>query len=179
MKKAQIQFMEMIFVLLILVVIIFIGMFLYFTFSAKSIQEKGEELLNIDAAILTDSIIGLPEITCGSNCVDTMKIIKFDSTKNPEYYNSRNNGKFRGMNIRIKRIFPVPGPGAEEVECDMDAFYEVNVPVPYPDNCGYFVVNERSAEDRQSTEVIQNAVALYYPSTGKYGFGLIRIEVFK
>ncbi|MFH1591817.1 MAG: hypothetical protein ABIB47_00415 [Candidatus Woesearchaeota archaeon] len=180
MKKAQIQFMEMIFVLLILIIIIFIGMFLYFSFSSKSIQKKGEELLDLDAAILTDAVIGVPEITCGSNCVDTLKIINFDS-RDPAlgtyYLNSYNSpsGRFKNMNITIRRVWPVPVN--EDVECDLGKFNEVG---RYPDdNCGYFVVNKGIKQPGQSKEIIQNAVALYYPTKERYEFGLIRIEVFK
>ena len=41
-KKAQVQFMEMIFVLLILVVIIFMGFIFYYSFLYKGLEEKGE-----------------------------------------------------------------------------------------------------------------------------------------
>ncbi|MEK6922743.1 MAG: hypothetical protein AABX08_03015 [Nanoarchaeota archaeon] len=160
MKKAQIQYMEMIFVLLILIVIIFLGMFLYFSFYTKSIEKKGEELLDIDATILTDSIVGMPEITCGLNCLDTLRIMLFDESKDSEYYKNI----FRGMRIKVNRIYPT---NAAQERCTTNNL----------DACGYFLIT--AGNPSENVEIIQSAVSLYYPESGKYEFGLIKIEVFK
>jgi len=163
MKRAQVQFMEMVFVLLILIIIIFIGMFFYFSFSLKNIEERGEELTDIDATVIIDSVIGLPEISCGVNCIDTVKVLYLNPENDADYYKYL----FKNMKITIKKIYP--GPTTRDVRCIVDN---------YPLDCDYFVVNEM-VKITPKKEVIQNAVPLYYPLNKEYAFGLIRIEVFK
>ena len=169
MKKAQIQFMELIFVLLILIVIIFIGMFLYFSFSVKDIKEKGEEFSDIDATIILDSIIGMPEITCGTNCIDTVKVMLFDSSADREYYRAL----FKNMGIILRKIYPESNTASKTVECSMTMYQQID----YPDNCDYYIINQGNRGG--SKEIIQNVVSIYYPETDSYAFGLIQIEVFK
>ena len=162
MKKAQVQFMEMIFVLLILIIIIFIGMFFYFSFSLKGIKEKGEELSDIDATIITDSIIGIPEISCGVNCIDSIKLLYLNTRMDSDYYKY----VFKNMRVTIKILYPRP---SNDVRCNINN---------YPLECDYFVVND-NVKITNTREVIQSAVPLYYPLNEEYAFGLIKIEVFK
>jgi len=170
MKKAQIQFMEMIFVLLTLVVIIFIGMFFYFSFSIKGIEEKGAQFIDIDATTISDSIIGLPELTCGPACVDTMKVLVFKPETDPSYYKSLfKDGKMR---ITLEKVYPpLTSSAVNLVVCD-----NINY---YTGDCNSFIVYNVNKLPAQAKEIVQNTVSLYYPITNSYGFGLIKIEVYK
>lgn len=182
MKKAQIQFMEMIFVLVIVVIILVIGVFLYFSFSSKSVEEAGEELSDIDVTIAMNSLIGVPEITCGANCIDTLKLLVFSNVRdadiNKEYYGD----VFRNLNVSVSVLWP-PRGSFRGVECDLAAFNAAPAAVTgeiYPENCGFYVIYPGKPDTNQhSKEILENAVSLYYPLTRKHAFGILRIEVFK
>src|SRR3989344_7434067 len=89
-KKAQVQFMEMIFVLLILIVIIFIGIIFYYSFIYKGLQEKEERFTEIDAIILTDSVSSMAELTHDTGVINSIKIFSLakirEDGKYQEYY---------------------------------------------------------------------------------------------
>ena len=181
MKKAQIQFMEMIFVLLILVVLIFIGIFIYFSFSTSSLEKKGEKLTDIDAVILSDALIGLPEITCGSSCIDAMKLIAFKKAlpdlPDKDYYQ-----KFFGnKKVTIEIIYPpstLNPPPQQNRQCELGtSFGDSN----YPNNCRVFIINTplQPSQNIEVIEVIESTVSLYFPELDKHAIGLIKIEIFK
>ena len=181
MKKAQIQFMEMVFVLVIVVVILVIGVFLYFSFSSKSVVEAGEELADIDATIAMNSLISVPEITCGANCLDTLKLLVFSNVRdadiNREYYRD----VFSNLNVSVSVLWP-PRESFRGVECDLIAFSAAPAGTGevYPENCGFYTIYPgKPSRNQHSKEILENAVSLYYPLTRKHAFGVLRIEVFK
>ena len=110
MKKAQVQHMETIFVLFILVIIVFIGIIFFFQFFNKSLEEKQERFTDIDATTLTDSIVSMPEFTCGktSNCMDAYKIFAFQALdlESDPYYNPYYKKLFGNKRITLNLVKP-------------------------------------------------------------------------
>lgn len=175
MKKAQIQFMETIFVLLILIVIIFIGIIVIYSFYTKSLNEKRESIQDIDAVTLTSSIINMPEFTCGNqeNCIDAMKILAFKSKlKNKQYYKTL----FRNMDITIDIVYPAPEATYVDIECE-EPLGTFNQDV-YPTNCGKFILYDLGT-NTQNKEIIQSPIQIYFPSINKRALGVLNIIVYK
>lgn len=167
MKKAQIQYMETIFVLLVLIVIIFIGTIIVYSFYTKSLNEKRENLQDIDSITLTSSIIRLPEITCGSNepCLDSMKMLIFKDRSNNNYYNTL----FRDMDINVEIVFPE----LTDAECDITKFNDIN----HPKNCNKFILHKSG--QTTNPQIIQTPVQVYFPSKNKKALGILNIILYK
>jgi len=173
MKKAQIQYMETIFVLLILVVIIFIGTIVVYSFYSKSLNEKRQDITNIDSVTLTTSIINMPELTCGknTNCIDALKILAFQETlqSNP-YYKIL----FRNMDISIEIIYPKISLSSD-VPCTKDKFNSADsANRQFPVNCNTFIIYE-SQSTSTTQEIIQSPVQVYFPSVDKKALGVLNI----
>ena len=170
-KKAQVEYMETIFVLLILVIIIFIGIIIIYSFYTRSLNEKREDIQDIDSVTLTSSIINMPEFTCGknTNCIDTMKVMAFKKIQSNPYYTEI----FRNMDIHVDIIFPFPSNPA--IECTQDAIFNDN---DYPANCGRLELYN-SGLVSQNKEIIQSPVQIYFPSMNKRALGVLNIIVHK
>jgi len=168
MKKAQIQYMETIFVLLILIVIIFIGIIVIYSFYTKSLTDKRESLQDIDSVTLTSSIISMPEFTCGrnTNCIDATKLLAFQIHSNNEYYKTL----FKNMDINIKIIYPT----TQQAPCTETKFNQE----AFPTNCNNFEVFT-SSRNYENKEIIQSPVQIYFPSKQKKALGILNIIVYK
>ena len=169
MKKGQIQYMETVFVLFILVIIIFIGVIVFYSFFSKSITEKGERFTDIDAVILTNSVVNMPEINCGavSNCLDVLKIFAFDDFNDDNYYKK----KFGDKRISVRLIYPPVNTGV----CDKTIHYLAST--EWPDNCDEFLIYGN--REYENADILENSVNLYYPDLDKMALGILRIEVLK
>lgn len=169
MKKAQIEYMETIFVLLILIIIIFIGLVIIYSFYTKSLNKKGENIQNIDAVTLTSSIINMPEFTCGNtkNCIDAMKILAFQQVLHdkPIY-----KILFKNMDINIEIVYPE----ANSNTCDINTFQDLL----FPKNCNKFEIY-KSQISTQNKEIIQSPVQIYFPSIEKRALGVLNIVIYK
>ncbi len=111
-KKAQIQMMETITVLLVFFIIVFLGLVFYSKIMRSKVSEEAdkiEELSQIEIAQLASS---LPELQCSqdnilrSNCIDLLKLEAASNggviQGNPNtYFNI-----FAFSNITVKTIFP-------------------------------------------------------------------------
>ncbi len=111
-KKAQIQIMENIGVLVIFFVLVILGMIFYFTYQAGSIEEKVSELKTRNALELASKVALLPELQCREDnvlqdhCFDLLKAasskILLSSESNADYYFNL----LGYSTIRIKSIYP-------------------------------------------------------------------------
>lgn len=111
-KKAQIQMMENIGVLVIFFVLVIIGMIFYFTYQAGGIEEKVSEYKTRNALELASKIALLPELQCREDnvlqdhCYDMLRVasskILFASESSTDYYFSL----FGYSTIRIRSIYP-------------------------------------------------------------------------
>ncbi len=170
MKKAQIQYMETIFVLLVLIIIIFIGIIVIYSFYSKSLNEKRESFQDIDAVTLTSSIVNLPEFNCGktSNCLDVMKLIAFKSLQNKPYYKTL----FKNMDITIDIVYPQTN---SNINClDPNVYSQTDFPI----NCGKFELYKSQAQVANK-EIIQTPVQIYFPSLQKKALAIFNIIVYK
>jgi len=196
MKKAQIQFMETIFVLLIVIILLFIGIFFYYFFSYKGIEETKSEFTDIDSIILTDSIIGMPELTCGINCIDSIKLMAFKEKyeKDPAFkrhFNKIHHEVLKNKKITLKIVYP---QAASHNECTLEMFENSDYPhfpvsnpsVDKPFICDHYVIYSPPTKEIAHLKpyILENPVSVYFqtyktPSKDIYAMGLLKIEVFK
>ena len=186
MKKAQVQFMETIFVLLTLVIIIFIGIVIFFSFFSSTLSEKEQGFTQIDAVTLTDSIIGMPEFTCGpiaeSFCIDTTKVLIFNDMLNnrekyPNFDRNYYNSIFEDKRITLNITFPDTGSSGL---CTISHLNQDDYPIGTRGRCGNFIIYQplRHSESEFS-QIFENAVPIYFPLIDKKVMGTLKIEVFQ
>ena len=169
MKKAQVQHMETIFVLFILVVIIFIGIIFFFQFFNKSLGEKQERFTDIDATILTDSIVSMPEFTCGktSNCMDIFKIFAFQELdlESDPYYKKL----FGNKEITLELIYPEPNTPTST------SLIPCSLPLPSdPKDCNQFTIFTPQNKPGLP-KILESPAQIYYPKEDIRAIGVLRI----
>ena len=179
MKRAQIHFTESIFVLLILIIIIFIGIVITFVFFNRYLTEKEETIQQTDTITLTDSIIRMPEFTCGKadNCIDDQKVFAFGqlyentfSQEEKAYYERF----FKNRRITLHIIYPEVT--IQDAKCVPEPTIIKDPNTPYPLNCGWFLLYGQE-EEPENALIAENPVQLYFPLLNKKALGILRIEV--
>jgi len=169
-NKGQVQNLESILVVVILVILITLGIFFYFKFFAKNIENTGVQLSEIKGTVLLDRITSLPEFSCGINCVDTTKLLSSKNIieSNMKYYNKLFGSNFGIKLIRFEQLYP---QSKVNKECDNSDFTQGD----YPFNCKtYTVYNKLSDGDFYE---ISTVVSLYYPHSDKFMLGMVIIGV--
>ena len=185
-KKAQVQFMEMIFVLLILVIIILIGLVFYYSFLHKGLKEKKERFTEIDAIILTDSVSSMAELTHETGVINSVKLFslakKIKDTNYRDYYaNFFGNDK----KVTLEIIYPpVVGEQSNEdrkIDCTKESAEEHFQNGDYQDNkCQKFTIYDPGISSANTNKEIRtNPISVYYPLTNEYKIGILRVEVYK
>ncbi|MBI4448388.1 hypothetical protein HY643_05395 [Candidatus Woesearchaeota archaeon] len=167
MRRAQVEMMEMIIVLFIFFVMLAVGLYYYYSFSAKGIQSAAEETKAMSGPVLIASLPYLPDFQCSfggsdENCVDVVKILSFDGKKG---YASL----FDRKKIYVKLAFPPPKGGVEDVLCDGAKFNSLD----FPDNCGYFLIKDYDTKGKQ-VRIFSTPIPLYYPD--RYIIGELVVE---
>ncbi|MEM3126924.1 MAG: hypothetical protein QW331_02560 [Candidatus Woesearchaeota archaeon] len=163
MKKAQVQTLETIGVLIFFFVLLGLGMVFYYRFQAQSLSVEEREQQSLMAIRISQQISSLPELECskysGSSefaCIDIIKleIAKTLIKNNPSYYSDI----FFFSNIVIQQVYP-SGPDIllyREVPKEYKNYQEEDIPqikIPVP-------------------------VELYDPSTETSNYGILRIAVY-
>ena len=178
-SKGQIGMIEMIMVLVVIMVIIVIGMVFYFKFSISSMEQLGAKISEDRAAVMMLTIIKLPELECtylgsrtSKSCIDTIKLLALstkDKKENIHYTEHRRHySNLLGyMTITFEQLYPE----TDLEECTPQIFAKPS----YPDNsCGKWVIydNPKKGVDPEFRTM---PITLYYPSTGVYAFGQMKI----
>jgi len=172
MKKGQIHFIETIFVLLILVIIIFIGIIITYFSLNRELSEKKETLTTTDAIILTDSVISMPEFTCGksSNCIDTLKIFAFQQILQDPIKRKYYSTLFGKKRITLQIIYP-------EINAHFDRFCSLNdFHDGFSQECRYFLLYG-GEETPDFSQKLESSAHVYIPSLDKRVLGILTIEV--
>lgn len=155
MKKAQIQMMETLAVLLVFFVLIILGIVFYSKVLSGNIETQKEEGMQLSAIKVAQRASTLPELQCSEdnivrdNCID---ISKLDSAskiiiQNEVYYYDR----LLFSNIKINQIYPA---GRE------------------------WALYERPLEDFSNKIVTNVPISLFDPVSNKNSFGVMSIELF-
>lgn len=153
MRKAQIQIGETIAVLFVFFILIIIGFIFYVRVIKSNIEVEKEELSQLRSVGIAQRVMFLPEVQCSEdniiieNCVD---ILKLDSAQSLMKAN-------------------------ELYYYDMLEFSNVSIAQIYP-NIAEWNLYSRTAEDFSNKFVTNVPIALYDPTTRKYGFGVLKIE---
>ncbi len=119
MKKAQIQMMETVFVLLIFLVFVGFGLIFFFNYSSKNIKQKTHELATLDAIKIALLAQNAPEFVCTSKmyidttCFEKEKLVAFQSLLllPNSYMNTFYFDLFGYSKITVTKIYPKPQPG--------------------------------------------------------------------
>lgn len=184
-KKAQVQFMEMIFVLLILIVIILIGLVFYYSFLHKGLKEKKERFTDIDSIILTDSVSSMAELTYETGVINSVKLFslakKIKDQKYSDYY-----ANFFGTDkkVTLEIIYPPvtneqPNE-AGKLDCTKEGAESHFQNGDYRGNkCQKFTIYDPGITNNKGTEIRTNPVSVYYPLTNEYKIGILKVEVYK
>jgi type II secretory pathway pseudopilin PulG len=165
-KKSQIEMIETIVVVLIIIIILSIGLYFYYKFYYKGVEETGLRLSRQESDVLLAYITSMPEFQCSKRaskeeCLDTVKLLiaKDLFNENKVYYNKIFGSKL----IRVEQIYP----DIRTEECSDNN---------YP-NCGSYVIYA-PVKKTENKEIISTPVSLYFPNSGEYKIGKLIIEAY-
>ncbi|MFH1408911.1 MAG: hypothetical protein ABIH34_03315 [Nanoarchaeota archaeon] len=163
MRRAQIKMGENIAILFIFFVMLAAGLIFYANMKQSSLQQKFEEIKDLQIVQSAQKIAFLPELQCTrdnvpvSNCIDIKKAQTLALlTDAQEYYRI-----FGSTKVTIKQIYPDPGDGPADIE-EPDIGEEIIYDFGCPD-CSQFAYTEYP-------------VSLYNATANRYAFGLLIIE---
>ena len=150
-------------VAMVFMVVLLVALAFYFRFQLESIESSAQDACLVSNTVLLSSVTSMPEIQCSVNerrdhCVDTVKLLVFDPTR--EY------GDLFSSNCEQKVYFTQVYPEILEEECDQSMYPECGVYTFYDPEVAY------SASIKISTPV-----SMYYPLTGEYRLGKLTVEV--
>jgi len=157
MKRAQVQSLETIAVLVVFFILIGAGLVFYYRMQAQSLQEEASEQATLKAISISQLVSFLPELECSrngipeENCIDSIKLEKaapIINSKKDYYYDIFQNSK-----IVLEQVYP-----------NKQSFNLYDYPLP---------ANKLTSETK-----VPIPIAIYNPLTDLYGFGVLRITVY-
>ena len=155
MKKAELQMQETILVIFIVTIIIGMGLYTFYQFQIKSIEDYRSELEQNRNLILLSTLQNSPELSYSylgdeKNALDTIKLLD-------------NNLNELGLKeITVKLIYPED----EDKLCGKNN---------YP-KCNKYVVYENKPIKVNSVEIISIPISLYYPYSDEYKAGVLELK---
>ena len=168
-KRGQVEITETLIVLLVIVIIIILGIGVYYGFFYRSLGGLEQEKTDIENLILLNNFASLPEVKCSKeDCADVVKLLSFKELikENKAYYFQR----FSERVIIVENVYPILNLGANEKECTLSEFQQVN----FPDNCGFIVVYE-GFELNDARYSVSLPVSLYFSKLNQYRIGLLKV----
>ncbi|PIN80566.1 hypothetical protein COV16_00585 [Candidatus Woesearchaeota archaeon CG10_big_fil_rev_8_21_14_0_10_34_8] len=126
-KKAQLKIQEMSFMLLALALLFVLIFIFYISFQYTSLHKTATQLAEKQALTSLARISEMPELTCGTLCIDSDKLMIMK--KLPEYKTLMG---FSSLSVRA--IYP-----RDDTECTDQI---------YPD-CGHYTIFTKNLEERQ------------------------------
>ena len=171
-KKGQVQNLESIIVTMVIVILLVLGVYFYFKFFAKNLQQTGLDLSEIKGTVLLDRITSLPEFTCGINCVDASKLLASKNVINSNklYYKNLFGDKFGIKSMIIEQVYPKPRISRECLSSDFNSG-------DYPLNCRSYVVYENEVSGNSYN--ISSVISIYYPNKDEYMLGKVILGVYR
>jgi len=156
-KKAQIQMMETIAVLLIFFILIVLGIIFYGRVMKGNLEQEKEEQLQLQAIKVAQRASFLPELQCSQdnivseNCIDLLKLnaaaIVMDKQANEIFYYDR----FLFSKITVNEIYP---------------------------DARQWTLYDRPLSDFTSKIITNVPISLYEPVEDSYKFGVMNIEYY-
>lgn len=166
-KKAQLQMIETILVLLIFLFILIFGIYFYYQYIFTDIQEEASEISEKQATTLVSSITNLPELSCTreKDCIDIIKLINFNQiyNQNRAYYSTL----FKNKKILIQQIYP---------ETAQNSCLFTNT---FPIQCQEIIIHESIPKNYKSKSIVSLPTLINYPNKNKNSLGKLVIEVYK
>ena len=154
-KKAQIQMMETLAVLLVFFVLIIIGIVFYSKVLGGNLETQKEESIQLSAIKVAQRASTLPELQCSEdnivsdNCIDIFKLEAASGIikQNELYYYDR----LLFSNVKVNQIYPISRE---------------------------WVLYERPLEEFSNKIVTKIPISLFDPVSNKNSFGIMNVELF-
>ncbi len=164
-KKAQMQILETIFVLIVVFLILGVGLYYFYDAYFKDIREGGEKIETTAGSVLLSLIPSMPEIRCSTGlndeeCVDVLKLFAF-----VQYLENRKTEYaplFAGKTIRIIQAYPKTESG----ECTAEKISQL----AFPENCNTFTLYADGGK-----RIVSVPVSLYYPEKDAHYIGKLEV----
>jgi len=170
MNKAQLHMGETIIIIFIFIVMLSIGLIYYTQFRSEGIQEEAQELKASSSTAFLSILSQVPEIKCSEKtkeeeCIDTVKVIAFNSVinKNIEHYRSI----FQGRKVSVELLYPRP---TKKAICNQQTYNAIE----YPLNCNEYIIYQPTITPK-TQRIISTPISLYFPDTDSYGIGRLKI----
>ncbi len=169
--RAQMQLNETILVMFVVVLMLIIGMIGYYRYSAQSLKNAGDDLVEEEVSVLLASVTEMPEISCSNDeCLDMAKIAAFSKVSREEIQHYK--GVFGSKRILVEALYP---EASDQSECNMQKYNQVN----YPENCRYWVVFDNKKSSFDSKIIVSSPISIYYPEMNRFAIGKIILEVYR
>jgi hypothetical protein len=168
-KKAQLQIQETILVVFIFVVLILFGLVFFHRVQSASIINDFNKFeldkLKLNFITLSD----LSEFSCSNfgvkeSCVDTSKLVVFNTLMKDKTMNNYYFERFGYMNITIYNVYPEKN----SAKCSASNLFD----------CGVWEVYSRKPIKVTSKIVIDSPVSLYNPEKDTYTIGILVVEAY-
>jgi len=155
-RKAQIQMLETMAVLLIFFILIVLGIVFYTNILKGNIGIQKEEVMQLNAIEISQRASSLPELQCSEenivseNCIDLLKLQSASEI------------------IPLNEVFYY----------DSLLFSKINITEVYPDNSRSWVLYNHTLEEFSNKIVTNIPISLFDPVTNKNSFGVMSVELF-
>ena len=154
-KKAQIQMMETLAVLLVFFVLIIIGIVFYSKVLGGNLETQKEESIQLSAIKVAQRASTLPELQCSEdnivsdNCIDIFKLEAASGIikQNELYYYDR----LLFSSVKVNQIYPISRE---------------------------WMLYERPLEEFSNKIVTNIPISLFDPVSNKNSFGIMNVELF-
>jgi hypothetical protein len=155
MKTAEIQMHETILVIFIITIIIGIGLFVFYQYNSKMLEQTKLEYeqtkaYNLLAILPNDPRLQYSELGNPENSLDTLKLL------------NANLGDLGEKEITIKQLYP----RIDNSSCTTKT---------YP-NCNSYLIYSKKLSKSKNINIISTPVSLYFPFTKEFKPGLLEIK---
>ena len=160
-KRAQMQTYETILVVFIFIIILFLGMIIFYKFTAIGLEKEVFEFELEKTYNMIGYFPSLNEVSCSylgtrKDCMDILKLLNAElALKNLPFYDDKS--------ITVKIIYP----SRNDLECS-----KTNL-----ETCNFINVNTATATT--DFNIVNSPVSLYDPVKDRYYVGLLEIRWYK
>lgn len=172
-KKAAVEMIETIMVLVVVIILIMLGIVFYFRSTQASIEETGKEVCMLSGNDLLAAVTAMPEIQCSTDtvskdCIDIEKALAFKELLKDKNTKDHYDDVFSGTcpkKITIELVYPEP---EEDKECQAGQ---------QTGKCSTWTVYTPPKTAATGKQLISTPVSIH--SLGKNYIGRLTVEVQK
>lgn len=169
-RKAQMQMMETFMVLLVFFILLAIGIYYYFQFSAKNIEETGQEVAILSGTTLLSVVSSMPELQCSirareeGGCLDAAKMTI--AVEKGLFSTEDYKPLFDKKRVYVNTTYP------KEAFISNKCLDNLAYKTP---GCGLWILKDY--QFKKGKRAVSTPVSIYYPDKGQFMAGKLVIEV--